>query len=127
MNVLEHVDEVAVPKILSELNRLLKPSGLHYHAIGTYDHFCHVDNTISKFNYLKYSKQQWKHIDNSIQPQNRLRLSYFKELFEEMGLDIRETILWDAEPEELNKISVHADYEGAEWLDVPYGTFIVQK
>ena len=127
VNVLEHIEGKNLPAILCEMNRLIQPGGFHYHAIGTYDHFCHVDASISKFNYLRYSERQWKRIDNDIQPQNRLRLSYFRDLFLEMGLEIKESLLWEAEPDEINKIELHSDFQGKDWLDIPYGTFVMMK
>jgi SAM-dependent methyltransferase len=125
VNVLEHVDQDSVEPIVRELRRVIKSGGLHYHAIGTYDHFVHADKTISKFNYLKFSKSQWSFIDNSIQPQNRLRLSWFRDLFSALGIDIKDELLWEAEPEELSGIKVHPDFAGKELLDVPYGTYIL--
>lgn len=127
INVLEHVDETQIVPILEELCRLTVPKGLHYHAIGTYDHFVHIDPTISKFNYLKYSQKTWKRIDNRIQPQNRLRLSWFRDCLEELGLEVKHILLWDAEPDELAKIVVHPDFVNAPWVDIPYGTFIAEK
>lgn len=127
VNVYEHIDQSALPGITEELSRITRPGGFGYHAIGVYDHFVHIDSTISKFNYLRFSKKEWKVIDNKIQPQNRLRLSYFRELFEKNHLFALEEIFQPAEPEEIERIRLHPDWHGVEDLDVPYGTFVVKK
>ena len=99
--------------------------GYQYHAIGVYDHFVHIDKSISKFNYLKFSKKQWKLIDNDIQPQNRMRISYFRNLFTDIGFTVLDEILYDSEPNELAKIEVHDDFKNEPDLDIAYGTLIL--
>lgn len=127
VNVYEHIDEQALPGITREISRITKMGGFGYHAIGVYDHFVHIDTSISKFNYLRFSRAAWRLIDNKIQPQNRLRLSYFRELFQENNLQPVEEIFQPAEPGEIERIKLHQDWEGVPDLDVPYGTFIVKK
>ncbi len=127
VNVYEHINEAVLPAITAEISRICKVNGLGYHAIGVYDHFVHVDKSISKFNYLKYSSNQWKIIDNAIQPQNRLRLAYFEKLFENNSFKILDRIFHPSEPEEIDKIKLHPDWQGLETIDIPYGTFIIQK
>lgn len=127
VNVLEHVDIDSIRGISAEFFRIGKSNSYHYHAIGVYDHFVHIDKSISKFNYLKYSDSIWKAIDNKIQPQNRRRISYFRNTFNSIGYTILNEILWDAEPNELNKIDIHPDFNNLADIDIPYGTFILKK
>jgi hypothetical protein len=127
INVLEHVDENSIFGISEEFYRISKKSGYHYHAIGTYDHFVHIDKSISKFNYLKYSAREWKWIDNGIQPQNRKRISYFRETFISLRYAILNEIMWENEPSELAKIEIHPDFIHCKDIDIPYGTFILRK
>ncbi len=127
VNVYEHINEQALAGITREISRITRPKGYGYHAIGVYDHFVHVDAGISKFNYLRFSKRAWQLIDNTIQPQNRLRLSYFRNLFKSHGLEPKEEIFHDPEPGEIERLKLHKDWEGIEDLDIPYGTFILQK
>ena len=61
--------------ISSKVQTDWKPDGLHSHFIDMSDHFAHMDSSISIYHFLRYSEAQWKRIDNSIQPQNRWRLS----------------------------------------------------
>lgn len=127
VNVLEHVQASITKDLANSFYQVSKKEAFAYHAIGVYDHFVHFDTKLSKFNYLKYSARAWQIIDNSIQPQNRLRISYFEKLFKEKNFAILEKKYEKSLPEELAKIKVHPDYEGIKDIDVPYGTFLLQK
>lgn len=127
VNVLEHVSTDEVDSIIAAFYQLSARRAVGYHAIGVYDHFVHIDKGISKFNYLKFSKVAWKLIDNNIQPQNRLRISYFESKFIEAGFEMIDKIYWNPEPKELDKIKVHKSFNGIKDIDVPYGTFVLFK
>ena len=128
VNVFEHVHKEPLERIVHHFHSLTRPGGMAYHAIGPYDHFVHVDETISKFNYLQYSERQWQWIDNGIQPQNRLRIPYFRKLFLENNYQILEELFWDPEPLELQRIELHPDFQQYDPKEnaIPYGTFVLQ-
>ena len=52
------------------------------------DHFAHLDKKITIFNFLKFSEKQWQIIDNTIQPQNRLRINEHRLLLEKTGFEL---------------------------------------
>lgn len=87
-NVLEHIYPNILKEIINESNRILKPNGIQSHFIDMSDHFAHSDNSISVYNFLKYDDFIWKLIDNSVQPQNRLRLSDYQEIFKTTGRNL---------------------------------------
>ena len=87
-NTFEHIYPGILTDIVKEFKRLLKPAGIMSHQIDMSDHFAHLDKSITIYNFLKYSDQQWSLIDNTIQPQNRLRDSDFKKIFNDLGLKI---------------------------------------
>lgn len=91
-NVFEHIYPDILKDILKEFKRLLKPTGVMSHFIDMTDHFAHLDKTISVYNYLKFSSQQWKWIDNSVQPQSRLRLPQYLTLYKELEIPVNDTI-----------------------------------
>lgn len=92
-NTLEHIyPEILIP-ILKEFKRVVKKQqGVMSHAIDMSDHFAHFDKSISIYNFLRFSTTQWKWIDNSIQPQNRLRFSDYQKIFSDLQLPIIEQI-----------------------------------
>src|SRR5262245_17347749 len=60
--VLEHVRKEAVPKLLGETRRVLKPGGWASHSIDTSDHLSHYDSTESKKRYLSVSEASWSYL-----------------------------------------------------------------
>ncbi len=103
-NTLEHIDPQVLRQILEDFNRILHPKGIMSHNIDMSDHFAHLDRSITNFNFLKFSDGQWKIIDNSIQPQNRLRITDFERMFRDSGFQILERDDRVGTKEELNSI-----------------------
>jgi hypothetical protein len=82
------------------------------HFIDMSDHFARLDPSITIYNYLRYSKRQWRWIDNTIQPQNRLRISHYRALYAELSIPISEERCWEGSVEALSKVDVHPDFAG---------------
>ncbi|MFK7806579.1 MAG: class I SAM-dependent methyltransferase [Saprospiraceae bacterium] len=91
-NTFEHIYEDILRDILIEFKRVLAPGGLMSHFIDMSDHFAHLDQSISIYNFLKFSPEQWDRIDNSIQPQNRLRISHFRKMYQVLNIPINEEV-----------------------------------
>jgi len=72
--VLEHVQREAVPTLINEIQRVLKPGGWTVHSIDTADHLEHYDRTVSPKLYLTFSEEKWKRLcENEVQYINRLQ------------------------------------------------------
>ena len=87
-SVFEHVPKQAIFEILQESQRILKPGGLALHNIGCNDHYAFFDPSISFVNFLRFSENEWRPWNNSLQYQNRLRVPQFLEMAEEAGLKV---------------------------------------
>ncbi len=87
-NTLEHVYPKVLPDIFTEFKRIIKLNGTLSNSIDLSDHFSHFDKTISAFNFLQFSDKQWQWIDNTIQPQNRLRVTDFRNLYKQLNIPI---------------------------------------
>jgi hypothetical protein len=87
-NVFEHIYPNILKDILKDFQRVLKTDGLMSHFIDMSDHFAHLDDTINIYHFLRFSEQQWHWIDNSIQPQNRMRIPQYRALYQQSGIDI---------------------------------------
>jgi ubiquinone/menaquinone biosynthesis C-methylase UbiE len=111
-NTLEHIPEDILRDILPEFRRVLKPDGVMSHFIDMSDHFAHFDPRITIYNFLKYSRKQWKMIDNRIQPQNRMRFRDYKEIFREAGFPVTAEVLQEGNLEELINIRIHPEFSG---------------
>ncbi|MEI7595387.1 MAG: class I SAM-dependent methyltransferase [Bacteroidota bacterium] len=90
-NTFEHIYPEILTPIIKEFHRVVnKENGVMSHLIDMSDHFAHNDSSISIYNFLKFSDKQWKCIDNSIQPQNRLRYFDFENIYSELNIPITE-------------------------------------
>ncbi len=84
--VFEHIPGQVLVSILREASRVVTKSGLICHHIDLSDHFSHADPSISKINFLKFSSEQWRSIDNDrFGYQNRLRADDYAEIYKKAG------------------------------------------
>jgi SAM-dependent methyltransferase len=110
-NTFEHIFPGILIDILKEFKRLLKPHGLTSHQIDMSDHFAHLDKSITIYNYLQFSDAAWNRIDNSIQPQNRPRITDYRKLFQQAGFKILEEISRPGSIEDLRKVKLADKYK----------------
>lgn len=109
-NTFEHIPQEVLSGILREFKRVLRPGGLMSHFIDMSDHFAHFDRGITIYNFLKYSKKTWAILDNSIQPQNRLRFRDFLELYEQLDLPVSHHDIREGSIVDLNEVKVHQEF-----------------
>ena len=110
-NTFEHIFQDVLQGILIEFKRILKKDGRMSHFIDLTDHFAHFDKSISTYNYLKFSKLEWRIIDNDIQPQNRLRWFEYKIMYDSLGLNYKEEQVRPGTLSEIQELKVHSDYK----------------
>ncbi len=127
VNVLEHIYAEYLGEILQTMSELSTKGSFHYHSFGCYDHFYHIDKSISKFNFLQYSQKKWRFIDNDIQPQNRLRVNQIGDLLRKVGFSVLAELHSAPNLEEYTKVKVHPDFAR---LDpavsaIDYGTYVL--
>lgn len=84
----EHIPGIHIKDILTECYRILKRGGIMSNAIDYRDHFSFFDNSISVYNYLKYSPAEWERLNPSIMYQNRLRHRDYINFINETGFKI---------------------------------------
>ena len=109
-NTFEHVDKEVLKGILREFKRVLKKDGLMSHFIDLSDHFAHFDHSISIYNFLKFSQKQWSLIDNSIQPQNRMRFEDYRNMYHELQIPISEENIRKGDLAALSTVNVHPEF-----------------
>lgn len=89
--VLEHVNREALPTLIKETRRVLRPGGWAVHSIDTADHLEHYDRTVSPKLYLGFSEATWKLLcDNEVQYINRMQRGEWLRLFQESGFEVIE-------------------------------------
>jgi hypothetical protein len=110
-NTFEHIyPELLIP-ILIEFKRVVKKqNGVMSHFIDMSDHFAHFDKSINIYNFLQFSEKQWKWIDNSIQPQSRIRIYDYKKIYEDLKIPISELTFRAGDLSELKTIPLSDFY-----------------
>lgn len=109
-NTFEHIYPNILSPILKDFKRVIKHNGVMSHFIDMSDHFAHFDKTITIYNFLKFSESKWKWIDNSIQPQNRMRIYDYKKMYSNLGIPISEETFRKGNLKELKSISLAKKY-----------------
>jgi SAM-dependent methyltransferase len=89
--VLEHVKRDALPTLIRETERILKPGGWAVHSIDTADHLEHYDRKVSPKMYLSFSEGTWARLfENEVQYINRMQRGEWLELFKGNGFELIE-------------------------------------
>jgi SAM-dependent methyltransferase len=88
VETLEHIPPDDILDILKETRRILHPDGVAVMQIDYGDHFKGFDPSISSFNFLTYSDEDWQPFQSRFQYVNRLRHSEYVSLFEKAGFEI---------------------------------------
>jgi hypothetical protein len=109
-NTLEHIYPDILLPVLSEFRRVIRPDGIMSHHIDLSDHFSHVDTSITPFNFLRFSDRAWRMIDNSIQPQSRLRADDYRRLFSQSGWTSADENSRSAPLETLRQVRLNARF-----------------
>jgi len=117
-NVFEHIHVDILEDIIIEFRRVLKLGGVMSHFIDMSDHFAHNDSTISIYNYLKFNDKTWKLIDNSVQPQNRMRICEYSKLFENLNVKYNYFNIRKGVPQNVKNISIADKYKSMSTDDI---------
>lgn len=103
-NTFEHIDPDVLKGILAEFVRVLRPGGVQSHFIDMSDHFAHFDRSITIYNFLRFTDAQWAWIDNSVQPQNRLRIDDYVAMYEALGIPITHSTFQAGSPARVRQV-----------------------
>lgn len=110
-NTFEHIYPEILTPILKEFKRIVKREGLQSHAIDMSDHFAHFDKSINIYNFLRFSDSRWSMIDNSIQPQSRLRFYDYVKIYSDLDIAITEQSYRKGDLEALKTIPLDPKYK----------------
>ena len=107
-DTLEHVERGALPEVIQETYRLLRPGGYAIHQIDLADHLSYFDPAMPAKNYLRYSPSTWERWFNStVQYVNRVQRRQWDALFTQADFEIVDCGIIN---EPLRGITVHSEY-----------------
>ena len=108
--VLEHIEPEEMALLFAEFKRVLSPAGVMTHFIGLADQYAGFDRSITEFNFLQYSKREWRLFNNSIIPLNRLRISDYRKLLVDGGYQILKELSTSGSLDELREVQLAAEF-----------------
>jgi len=100
-STLEHIDPGDIGTILRECDRILRADGIMSMSVDYADHYAFFDNSISEYNFLRYSDWAWKMFNPRLHFQNRLRHADYVRLFEASGFEIVEERRREGSPQDV--------------------------
>ncbi len=111
-NTFEHIyPDILIP-ILQEFKRIVKKKkGVMSHFIDMSDHFAHFDMSITIYNFLRFSDKAWKRIDNSVQPQNRLRINDYRRIYADLLLPVTNESYREGDINALKKVKLDVRFK----------------
>ncbi|AXG71332.1 methyltransferase domain protein [Kordia sp. SMS9] len=114
--VLEHIPTEDLLKIHQSFAKILPKSAYILHMISPSDHRAYTDKSLSYYDFLKYSKAEWKKQHTKFDYHNRLRLPDYINIFKEAGYEIvsldYDTCEKDSEKyQKFKELTLHKDYE----------------
>lgn len=118
---LEHIPKNDILLILRECYRILSKGGILSITIDYQDHWSYFDKSISIYNYLKYTSEEWKKYNPSLHYQNRMRHSDYLDLISQTDFNIVKEIPRlpsEAEKETLKALNISEEFKKYEIDDL---------
>ena len=113
--VLEHVSPAAILAMHQKFYEKFDRSTIILHLISPSDHRAYSDASLSHYDFLQYSQQEWNKIQTKFDYHNRLRLPQYLEIFEQAGFEVVELEFNEVNKaskkyEDFKKLKLHSDY-----------------
>ncbi|KAB8151809.1 methyltransferase domain-containing protein [Kordia sp. TARA_039_SRF] len=114
--VLEHIPPEDLLKIHQSFAKILPKSAYILHMISPSDHRAYDDKSLSYYDFLKYSKEEWKKQHTKFDYHNRLRLPDYLNIFTKAGYEVvsldYDTCDKDSEKyRKFKELTLHEDYK----------------
>lgn len=124
-NVLEHIPPGDLESIHKQAFLYLKRDGFIIHQISPSDHRAYTDESLSLWDFLKYSKSEWDLIQTRFDYHNRLRLPDYVKLFNRCGFKIAFLSYKSARKGQQLPDKIHADFSNFSPEELTAGSIIV--
>lgn len=108
--VFEHIDKKNLSRLLDEFKRIASTNSVMTHYIGLADQYANFDKSITPLNFLRYNERWWRLFNNPVNPQSRLRIADYRELFNASGWEIVKESNTVGFPDDLDKIRLAPEF-----------------
>ncbi|MBI5589812.1 MAG: class I SAM-dependent methyltransferase [Deltaproteobacteria bacterium] len=109
--VFEHPSADTLNGLLAEFRRIASPHAVMSHHVGIADQYADFDKSITYYNYMKYTDGWWNLLNNPVIPQNRLRVTDYRNLIEQTGWEIVEERNTSGSLDDLNKVLLAPEFK----------------
>jgi hypothetical protein len=89
-STLEHIPFDDLETIMLELRRLCRSNAILVMLVDYSDHYSHSDLSITPYNFLRYSEEEWPRFNPAIHYQSRRRHHDYRALFMRCGFQVVE-------------------------------------
>lgn len=125
-NVLEHIQPDELYRIHEQaLNYLDPKDGIIIHQISPSDHRAYSDKSISLWEFLKYSQEEWGNIQTRFDYHNRWRMPQYLEMFQAYGFQILFLSYKPAKNGQKLPPKIHLDFSKYDHDELTAGNVIV--
>lgn len=100
----EHIPKNIIPDILAECYRILNKGGIASFVIDYQDHWSYFDKSLSVYNFLIFSENEWAKYNPSLHYQNRLRHKDYLDLIKMTDFKVLEVQPVEPSDEDYKKI-----------------------
>ena len=127
--LLEHVPPAEVLQLHKDLLPSLRPHGVIIHIVSTSDHRAFFDQSLSHWDFLRYSGPEWNNIQTRFDYHNRLRLPEYQAIFMTAGLAVQklEYSVRKKKSEQYAKfqrLKIHSDFEKFSFEELTAGNLV---
>lgn len=123
-NVLEHIDPLTIRKIHLSAHKFILKNGLIIHQISPSDHRAYTDKSITLWDFLRYSQDEWDRVQTRFDYHNRLRLPQYIEIFEKSGWQILHCE-HDGTEDSVELPDLHSDYSKFTTKELTAGNILI--
>ena len=124
-NVLEHVTPGDLLSIHQQAHSYLKNDGLIIHQISPSDHRAYSDQSLSLWDFLRYSQREWDHIQTRFDYHNRWRLPQYVDMFTHCGFRVRYLSYHSARPGQKLPDQIHDDFKRFSEKELTAGNIMI--
>ena len=111
-SVFQYISSEPLSAILREFRRISTAEAVMSHDVHMWDQYSHIDQSITPFNFLRFSSRVWRVINNPLIPLNRLRVSDYRQLLTSAGFEILEEVVELGDRSDLGRVLLAPEFLG---------------